>query len=381
MHGHRRHGGQRGTRSEPRDKPTTDVIESGPSPRGLAARRLAALVAVMALGAWLVYLERTPPPSAPATTTAVEVMTIAPPTIDPNLPTAIVADQLPAGIDLGTVVVPTRPPRLVDTVSGTSQPIVGVPDGAGTAYEVYDLGGGHFLVTVREPRGDTQAFLVTSPDAAAVPVAAGDSVVVGADNTSILVTRTDQAGQRSVQRYDLAGTAVGAPVPTVADEFLDEETVAGWLFVYWDGWRLRDPVTGEERAQYRYLLAAEPTTLAYAAADGGLTAITLAGDARDAVKVHTSPPPVVNVFAARFSPGAHYLAVHGADSTVTAHTVLVLDLATGRWTALPGTPARLGPEGRALSMAWAGDVLAVVTPDGDAVLWRPTDPAAYAVPE
>ena len=63
------------------------------------------------------------------------------------------------------------------------------------------------------------------------------------------------------------------------------------------------------------------------------------------------------------------------------HTVQVLDLQTGEWSTLPGTPVRVAGDEDALAMAWSGDVLGIVAANGDAVLWRPGDPVAYAVPD
>jgi hypothetical protein len=358
---------------------TPDVIESHAAPP--VGRRVAVGVIATALLVWLAYHASRPDPSDQSALAPSEppVAAMSP---DPRLPgEPLMVDELVAGIDLGTLVVPTRPPQMVDTVRRTSQPISGLPAAPGLSYGVADLGGGRFLVTARDPYPATEAFLVTTASGVARPVVTGDDVIPGADGVSVLVTRMDRRGLRSVQRYGLDGGAVGAPVTLRQDEAVTHDTVAGWLFVSWNGWQLRDPATGAERGRYRTPLAAAPTVLAYTA-EGGVTVVGLDTGSVEAPQNMRwiAVPEATSLVAAVFQPAGRHLALHAVDPATARHSVLVLDLVTGKWSTLPGTPVRLAARTEALSLSWSGDVLSVVVPDGTVVLWRPGSPTAYAAP-
>ncbi|HEX5598857.1 MAG TPA: hypothetical protein VFX61_22995, partial [Micromonosporaceae bacterium] len=111
-----------------------DVIESpgGSEPSG--KRRLFVVVAAVAAIALLTYLWlRAPSDPRPDTDP--------PPDAGP-LPEQPDAGPLPTGLELGRLLLPTRPPRLLDTADGSSQPITGLPGAGDWTYGMHDLGGG-----------------------------------------------------------------------------------------------------------------------------------------------------------------------------------------------------------------------------------------------
>ena len=211
-------------------------------------------------------------------------------------------------------------------------------------------------------------------------VAVGDHVVPGADGASVLVTRT--TGVRQVQRYGLDGSPWGDPVDLAEGEDLAFETVAGWVFASLDGGQLRDPAQPRQPGGFFTPYDATPTELAYVPWDGGLIVAGLAPGGRFTYLKPVTLPGGSRVLASAALRGdGRRLAVHTVIPPDAAHAVHVVDLETGTWTAMPGTPVRVAADGEALTVAWTGDVLAVVTATGEAVLWRPGDPQVYAVPE
>jgi hypothetical protein len=353
-----------------------DVIESSPRSRLSGPRRVVVVVvAVLAGAAWLVAQgvhPSTPSPSAEPMPTANSM----------PLPDHVVAIKLPPGIDLGTVLVPLVPPILADTAMGTSQLVAGVPGGPDWFYDVADLADGRFLLVAQQDNGASQAFLVTA--GSATLVATGDAIVAGADGASVVVTTDNGTAGRTVQRYDLAGAPVGGPVALAADEYLDADTVDGYLVVAGGNeWQVRDPVTGQVR--YRLdsnaVVAVGPRTLAYQDRDGRLAVDTLpTGPASSVTAIYSAPPSPLIVFRAIFSADGRYLAVDAAGQNPTDLSVLVLDTARGIWSGVPGMPVQQLGADRGPAIAWSDDVLALTTGDGGAALWRPGDPTVYAVP-
>jgi hypothetical protein len=298
------------------------------------------------------------------------------------LPDHVVAVTLPPGVDLGTVLVPLVPPILANTAMGTSQLVTGVPGGPDWLYDVADLADGRFLLVAQQVNQTSQAFLVTAGSVTAI--ATGDAIVAGADGASVVVTTDRGTAGRTVQRYDLAGAPVGRATTLAPDEYLDADTVNGFLVVTsGNDWQVRDPVTGlvRYRLESNAVVAVGPRTLAYQAFDGRLAVDTLQGGPASWVTAIFPPPPSpLIVFRAIFSADGRYLAVDAAGRDATHLSVLVLDTAAGVWSEVPGMPVQQLGAGRGPAIAWSGDVLALTTGDGGAALWRPGDPTVYAAP-
>ena len=348
-----------------------EVMDGAPPAGRPALRKAGVVVVVMLLAAWIAYQETRPAP--PPALTPVATTSAAP------VPDLIVAAAPPAGLDLGTLVAPTDPPRLIDVRHGINRRVVGIP--RGRDYRVAQVGSGDFLVTGRDPRGPARAFLVRADSATAIQIAAGDVIVPGADGASVLVSRSGPDGAPVVQRYDLSARAVGAPVSLQPDEVLVHEMAAGWLIASGGEWLLRNPASGLLAHRFPTVYAAGALALAHPAPAARLAVLRLtpAGLPQPFGELYTSPPAAIVVGAA-FSADGRFLAVDGADRTLTVHVVAVLDTVDGSWSVLPGTPVHMDPQSPALALTWAADVLSVVTAGDRVILWRPGSSTAYAAP-
>jgi hypothetical protein len=161
--------------------PPLDVIESS-APKSPSPRRIVTVVAVLGLVAGLVWYVRRP---SPAPEPAAEPTPSATPS---GLPDRPVGTPLPiADVDLGVVILPSRPPQILNTRLGTSRPF-GVPGAADWNYQFDELDNGRYLVVAWPPESaiDTaSAWLVDIGLGTADHVVSGEGIIFGSDSTSV----------------------------------------------------------------------------------------------------------------------------------------------------------------------------------------------------
>ncbi len=308
-----------------------------------------------------------------------------------DAPTELAAADLPAGLSLGTLVIPTRPTRLVQTGSHRGQrSIDGLVRSAGTTYSAAELGGGGFLVTA-QPQGElSRLYTVSATTGRATPIISGfveapwdrvvgTSAVPGADGASVLLVLGLADRSQLVVRLDFVGESVGDDIVTPAGRELVGDSVAGLVYETGTGTEHMS-VEVVDGGTLRYssdgpAVAAGRTTLALWRPGEDLVVVDLHDRAPYATERRVSGVVEGSIGTAQFSRDGRYLAIDAVDDG-NAHTVSVLDLATDRWLRLPGTPVRADE----LHMLWNSEagVLAVTTGARDTVLWRPGDPVAYS---
>jgi hypothetical protein len=332
-------------------------------------------VVAMALVAWLA----TRPGSAAAPTGG-------------DLPTEIAAADLPAGLSLGTLVIPTSPTRLLETGSHVGQQkIDGLHGQANARYGVAELDGGQFLVdagTRRPTSGQggrsgtvvsSELYLVTPATGTARLIFSGfESAVPGVDGASVLLALPYTGDSQTVLRLSVASPPVSADLTAPAGRKLIGESVAGLVYESATGTEHRgvEVVNGDSvrYASQSPAVAVGRTSLAVWRPGEGLVVVQLQDHPPYAAERRVPGVVAGSVGAAQFSRDGRFLAIDAVDSA-NAHTVWVLELATGRWSRLPGTPVRTDE----LQLLWNSEagVLAVTTGTRDTVLWRPGEPTAY----
>ena len=316
---------------------------------------------------------------------------------DAAVPSEIAADGLPAGLSLGTLIIPTQPTRLVETGSHVGQrQLSGLHGQSNARSTVAELDGAQFLVVADTRRATSglagrsvavalpELYVVTPATGTARSIARGfTSAVPSADGASALIAWD---GGPWVTRLGLDPEQASEDFAAPPGRDLIGESVTGIVYATFTG--VDHTMAGVE------VVAADSGVVRYAsgrpAVAVGRTSLALwrPGEGLVVVELHDRPPyaterPVPGVVegsigTAQFSRDGRYLAADVVDSPAEVHTVRVLDLSTGAWSQLPGTPVR-ATELRLLWNSRAG-VLAVTTGARDTVLWRPGDPAAYRVP-
>ncbi|HEX5598106.1 MAG TPA: hypothetical protein VFX61_19140, partial [Micromonosporaceae bacterium] len=285
-------------------------------------------------------------------------------------------------LELGRLLLPTRPPRLLDTADGSSQPITGLPGAGDWTYGMHDLGGGRFVVTTRPyfsgqgTMPETSAYLVVAADASATPIAAGDDIALAADNASILVTRFSQTAGHTVRRHRLDGRPVGPAFRLPPGRGLIRGTVAGLLLGRDDGLReIWDPATGTVHHEFSQYGAVGPDLLSYNDHDAVVVVdLRTGGSKRVAL-----PDGAGNVHESSLSRDGRYLAVAVTNLHFTAWTIVVYDRASNVLTVAPGGPFQAAHQAQSLVMSWNGDLLTLVN-RGTAFLWQPGTPSLHEVP-
>ncbi len=347
--------------------PPLDVIES-PARTSWSPRRIVSVVAAVGLVAGLVwYLQRRPPTPEPAP---------APSANRTNLPDRPVGVALPNDTNFGRVVLPSRPPRILDTSDGKNQPITGLPGTPDWNYVINVLSDRGYLVIAWPPEGlniKAAAYLVDVSRGTAIHVASGQGIVPGADNRSILVVESSVDGD-VVQRYGLDGHAIDKTFQVPPGRHLVCETAAGVVLAAdQDPWELWDPATRAVAYTFQQFISATSDVLVSGDYDGSLTFTELK---TGVTKQRQVPTDAGFLYEAAFSIDGRYLAITGVNNSFTAMTVGVFDRQADSFEFMrPFGITRAG----AVTVIWNRDILTFVAHDtGTAVLWRPGG-TAYTV--
>jgi hypothetical protein len=344
--------------------PPLDLIES-PARRPLSPRAIMAVVAALGLAAGLFWYLQSRPPSR-AETSAPTPSAFVSRTSLTDRPAGI---ALPAGVDFGDLVLPSRPPRILNTRDGTSRLIPGLPGSSEWNHQINQLTDRTYLVVASPPPGTVEftaaAYLIESAQGTATHIVSGRAIAVGLDNSSVLVTESKVDGD-VIQRYGLDGRAVGSAFRLPPGRLLIRETVAGYVLAAdQDSWELWDRATNVVLYAFHQLISATSDVLVFKKYDGTWTFVDLRTRATEQLE---PPARAGNLEGAALSLDGQHIAISGVYDGGSARVIAGLNRRLGNFEYLPAF--RITGSGGA-TIIWNGDIVTLVAHDfRTAVLWR-----------